>query len=241
MRHRFPTILLHHPGDNTDSPDSVSRSDLLVQRGLNRQALSVAQRLEDAGARCVNPIAATLACSSGAGVVSLLANAGLPVPSTQAALIWAQVVDIAQHRPVVVKRETADVGRGAHVIVGANGHLPSKAPFPGPYVVQEYIETDTNAYKLYVAGKEVRGLVKPGLQAHHGTVEVRDWEVHTALWSLAHRTGDAVGLDIFGVDVLIGKDGPVLIDVNPFPGFRGVSDAARLIANHIATVAPRAT
>lgn len=242
LHHRFPTILLHHPGDRFDIPDAVSCSNLIIQRGLSHQALSAAQQLEDAGVRCCNRISATLACSSRAGMMSLLTNAGLPVPSTQAVLTWREVVDVAQHRPVVVKRETADVGRGAHVMVGADGHLPSKAPFPGPYVVQEFIQADeANVYKLYVAGKEVRGLVKPCLQAHHGTVEVRDLEVDTALWSLAHRTGDAVGLDIFGVDVLIGKDGPVLIDVNPFPGFRGVSDAARLIANHIATVAPRAT
>lgn len=241
LHHRFPTIVLHHPGNSSDIPDAVSRSDLIVQRSLSHQALIAAERLQNAGVRCVNPVDATLACSSRAGVMSLLTNAGLPVPSTQAVLTWAQVVDVAQHRPVVVKRETADVGRGANVMLTDIGALPSDAPFAGPYIVQDYIETDAMVYKLYVAGSHMRGLLKPNTLAQQSIDKATPFDIDADLAFLASRTAEALGLDIFGVDVLIGKDGPVLIDVNPFPGFRGVSDGARLIANHIATLAPRAT
>lgn len=92
LHHRFSTILLHCPGENTDLPDAFSRSDLVVQRGLSNQALNAARRLEDAGVRCVNPITATLACSSRTEVMSLLTDAGLPVPSTQRAQSWQQAV-----------------------------------------------------------------------------------------------------------------------------------------------------
>jgi ribosomal protein S6--L-glutamate ligase len=75
------------------------------------------------------------------------------------------------------------------------------------------------------------------LRAQRDSEKVTPFDVEKHLALLAIRTGDALGLDIFGVDVLFGDDGPVLIDVNPFPGFRGVTDAVRMIANHIATVA----
>lgn len=120
-----------------------------------------------------------------------------------------------------------------------DGRLPASVPFPGPYIVQDYIETDGSIHKLYVAGTQVRGLLKPSMLAQQSDTRVTPFDVNADLALLARRTGDALGLDIFGFDVLYGRDGPVLIDVNPFPGFRGVSDAARLIANHIASLAPR--
>ncbi len=53
------------------------------------------------------------------------------------------------------------------------------------------------------------------------------------LTTLAQRVGEVVGLELYGVDVLLGEAGPVVVDVNPFPGFRGVADAPRLIAEHL--------
>lgn len=114
LHHRFPTILLHCPGENTDLPDALSRADLVVQRGLSYGALRASQRLEHAGVRCVNSVGATLACNNRAEVMSLLNDAGLPVPSTERALTWQQAVVAAQNRPVVVKRQAADMGRGAY-------------------------------------------------------------------------------------------------------------------------------
>ena len=37
----------------------------------------------------------------------------------------------------------------------------------------------------------------------------------------ARRAGRALGLDLFGVDLLIRDGNPVVIDVNAFPGFQG--------------------
>ncbi len=42
--------------------------------------------------------------------------------------------------------------------------------------------------------------------------------------------GGTLHLDIYGVDVVEGPDGPVLVDVNAFPSCRGVPGAARAIA-----------
>ncbi len=65
------------------------------------------------------------------------------------------------------------------------------------------------------------------------------FDVDADLRRLARRVGSALNLDIYGVDVVPGPDGPIVIDVNPFPGFRGVADAGTIIAGHILNVSRR--
>ena len=54
---------------------------------------------------------------------------------------------------------------------------------------------------------------------------------------LAVGVGLALGLDIYGVDVIAGPHGPRVIDVNPFPGLRGIVDGASLVAGHVKALA----
>jgi ribosomal protein S6--L-glutamate ligase len=60
-----------------------------------------------------------------------------------------------------------------------------------------------------------------------------------AEWSeVALRAGAALGLNLFGVDLLVTDRGPVVIDVNAFPGFRGAHQPAasmlRFLESHVA-------
>jgi ribosomal protein S6--L-glutamate ligase len=47
----------------------------------------------------------------------------------------------------------------------------------------------------------------------------------TSWLTTVDRLRVAFGLDIFGFDVIDALDGPVVVDVNPFPGARGVTGA----------------
>lgn len=42
-----------------------------------------------------------------------------------------------------------------------------------------------------------------------------------------------LGGHLLGVDVIATPAGPVVVDVNGFPGFRGIEDAPALVAAHI--------
>ena len=57
------------------------------------------------------------------------------------------------------------------------------------------------------------------------------------LTEIAIRCGKALGLSIYGVDVVLNGNGPIVVDVNYFPSFRGVRDIADTLADHIALVA----
>ena len=52
--------------------------------------------------------------------------------------------------------------------------------------------------------------------------------------AVALRVGRALGLELFGLDVIESPGGPVVVDVNYFPGYKGVPDAGALIGEHLA-------
>jgi len=57
--------------------------------------------------------------------------------------------------------------------------------------------------------------------------------------SRALAVGRALGLGQFGRDVIESDDGPVVVDVNYFPGYKGVPDAGAMIADYIDRYARR--
>ena len=157
---------------------------------------------------------------------------GFPVPRAWRADTWQQVLaaagDPAGHA-VVVKAERG-TGRGREVIAPP---LPSSAPFPGPYLIEEFVANDGVDRKLYVAGERVFGRLKPStLDAPHGAASA-EMEVDDGLRVLALGVALATDLHLLGVDVVSGPRGPVIIDVNPFPGYRGVGGAAAAVAAHL--------
>lgn len=229
-------IEIHLPHESPPrSARSLADRHLVVQRGLRDHTLRVLLELESDGTRCCNPIASTLATSDRLTVIEELARAGIDVPETRLVGTWGDVVDASAAAAIVVKSRSGVAGRGSAVAVVADGGLPGTPVSPAPWLLQELVPGDGHVRKLYVVGDHVRGLLKksgtdndvPGSRSH----EVFRPPVRLA--ELARRAGAALGLDIYGVDVIVGPDGPRIIDVNPSPGFRGISDAATLVARHL--------
>jgi glutathione synthase/RimK-type ligase-like ATP-grasp enzyme len=47
------------------------------------------------------------------------------------------------------------------------------------------------------------------------------------------RCGELFDLELYGVDLIETEDGPYVIEVNCFPGYKGVPEADRLLAEYI--------
>jgi len=223
-------------GDNP-VPSGLFGAELVVQRGLGLAELGAALSLEYAGVRCCNPIAATIALRGRAWTIQRLAAAGLPVPMTVPAATWSELLDLADGRPLVVKAADGGIGRGRGVLIAATGYLPSRAPFVEPYIAQDYVRGDGRDYKIYVVGRHAFGLRKRWSPHQSANERGEPFAVSAELTELSHRAGIALGMEIYGVDILYGSSGPVVIDVNPFPSFRGVPGAGRLIADHLVAIA----
>ena len=233
-------IAMHLPHTAPDPvPPWLFGADLVVNRGLSLDALIAARRLEDAGVRCCNHIRATLAVRDRALVVRRLVGAGLPVPATVEAATWGDLLAAAAGPSVVVKTVDGSLGRGEGVLIAEPDGLPDEAPFAGPYLIQHRIPADGWDRKLYLAGDHVSGLLKPWSRRTPDAIS-KPFSPDSMLVDLSRRVAATLDLDVCGVDIVVGPGGPMVVDVNPFPGFKGVPNAACHIARHL-TYALRAS
>ena len=218
------TTAVHLPKGDQPIPPWVFESALVVQRGLGLSELISARALEEAGIRCCNRVTATVTLHDRALTAQRLANAGLPVPATVRVATWPAAVELADGKPVAVKTKDGDAGRGVNVLIDATGGLPPLAPFPGPYILQEYVSSDGQDHKVYVAGDQTMGLLKRWPSSQATATPGLPFTVGPELRAIAQRAGQALDLEIYGVDVLYGPSGPAIVDVNPFPGFRNIPE-----------------
>jgi hypothetical protein len=109
------------------------------------------------------------------------------------------------------------------------------------------------AVRTGLADFAARGISRAALQDHvagtvvkfYGIVDGRFFRCYTdaatvpapipRLWEAAHAGAVALGLDVFGGDLVVGDDGrPVLVDVNDWPSFARCRDeAAGAIADYV--------
>ncbi len=220
---------VHLPHDGRVDED-LATADLVVHRGLNVAALGLIGELHAAGVLLVNshPGVAQLTDR----VAMLRALDGLPVPSTRVVSTWPEVAAAAGDRLCVVKSAPGP-GRGAAIAVGTGEELVVDRGLSPPFLVQDHVAAGGVDHKLYVIGDEVRGLLKPSPLTGGHTTEGSAFSPDEALVDLARRVRDRLQMDLLGVDVLVSDEGPVVVDVNDFPGYRGVRDAPGLVAKHL--------
>ncbi len=236
LQHRWPTVIVHRPSNDLPIPEAVFESGIVVQRGLDSRSLMLAATIERAGVRCVNRISATQICNDRAAVMSVLAAASIPVPETAIVPSWGEIGVLTDGQPIVIKTLDGNAGRGINVLLSPSGILPANEPFAGPFIVQHYLPHSSTVQKLYVAGGHTRGLLKRSPLVPASNDSNLPFEIDSELGDSAARIGTALGLDIFGADIVRVPLGPTVIDVNPFPGFRGVADAGRILADHIVEI-----
>jgi ribosomal protein S6--L-glutamate ligase len=208
---------------------ALREADLVVHRGLGEPDQPLLRTLADHGIPLCNPWPAVERLRDRATLAQALVSTGVSSPHARVVLTWEDVLTEREAREVVVKAVTGP-GRGASAL---SSPLPRTAPMPGPYLVEDRIPHDGIDRKLYVAGDWVAGLLKRStLHAAH-TSDGEPFVLDADLDDLARRATSGLGLHLAGVDVVIGPAGPVVVDVNAFPGYRGVVGATAAVAGHL--------
>lgn len=221
---------LHLPHQaSTVLPDWLDEVDLVVHRGLKREVLEALT--VGAPHHFINPLGASLTIHNRLWLYQALISAGLPTPPTTAAKTWTEVTRQVAQRQVVIKAQDGWRGRGSGVLLDIP--LPQTPPFAGPFIVQDYVPNDSIDHKLYVIGKKVFGLYKQ--TRRDGSRVAAAFSPGPHLTRLAMGVGQTLNLMIYGVDVLVNDAGHSIIDVNPFPGFRGVTGASKQLSNYLVT------
>ncbi len=146
--------------------------------------------------------------------------------------------------PIVMKFPEGTQGKGvmfADSISSASSMLDALGVLKQPFIVQEYIETDSTDIRALVVGEKVVAAMKRKAQTEEKRANIHAGgvgepvQLSRAAINVALDTAKALNVDICGVDILEGPTGPVVIEANISPGLQGLSAVSTIdIANEIA-------
>lgn len=199
------------------------------------QGLHVLEQLEGMGYR-VSPSADALRRSRNKLLaMQRLTAAGLRVPHT-AFVADANDLGPAIERlggaPLIVKMLEGAKGRGVMLAESnraAHAIADTFLAMDMPLLVQEFVEESAGKdIRLFVVGDRVIGAVRRQASGDEYRSNVylgavaKTVEAPQAFVEAAIRATRTLGLEIAGVDVLEGREGPVILEVNSSPGVTGM-------------------
>lgn len=218
--------------------------DLVLLKTVAAVGVSQAIADEAAGGRFLNGAQATWRAQDKAAAVARLAAAGLPVPAT-----WlrdggqAEAAVVADHPGEWVSKPVFGI-HGHDVVFHAAFPGADDVPAPsggnGCYVVddgtrliQQRIGGDAPDVKVYVAdGRCFAGRKRFGAGSF-ATDVVERMALDRATTDLVLAAGAALELRCYGVDLRCSGKDSVIVDVNPFPGYRGFPEAVPALMSEI--------
>ena len=229
-------VELRYPEEELLRLDTLAvDADLYLLKSDTEMALSLATALAGMGGRIINSLDATLLAKDKVLAAAVLWRAGIPTPRSFMARRATQLSSIAEGSAVILKPYRGYHGVGITVAEGPE-QLPDGDDDPEFVFAQEYLANARKDLKVFAIGDEIFGVRKefsaesflnPG-----DSVRLTDEVV-----AIARECGKAFGLELYGLDIAENRDGPFVVDVNYFPGYRGVPDAPRRLAEYIVEAA----
>ena len=202
--------------------------------------------------RIVNPPVSTRICQKKHLAMSTLARGGIPILPFFASTNPVRNMFITKKMmpPLMVK--TLEGAGGIGVLMSPDEQVAGdiislfykNCDIP---LLQPYKKVDHDIRVLIIGGR-VAGLIKRESKLHKHNISlggnpspISPEDVPSSVIEYSIRSAELLSLDIAGVDILITDDGPYVLEVNPSPGFKGLSSALgknipREIANFLNNV-----
>jgi ribosomal protein S6--L-glutamate ligase len=108
-----------------------------------------------------------------------------------------------------------------------------------PVVAQEFVVNDGFDIKVWVIGGDMSAARRRSAleSTDKSSDELLDPAGLPEEWTRTARdAGAALGLQLYGVDLLITDGRSLVVDVNPFPGFRGADHPADSLLRFLSTI-----
>ncbi|MHB9130186.1 MAG: RimK family alpha-L-glutamate ligase [Armatimonadota bacterium] len=215
------------------------------ERGNSDFLVPVYQILERNGQVLVNSINAVLIAIDKFETSYRLHQAGIPTPAVEV----VQDVEMANEvltrwGRLVAKPLFGSLGLGIELVedtLEGRAMLPVLLERFGAIYLQEFVPTPGRDIRAFVVGQQVAASIyrtaQPGnwrTNIHQGaSAEPCVLDAETAAYAV--KAAQVVGLDYTGVDILEGPSGPMVIEVNGNPLWRGLMEATgRNMADDIA-------
>jgi ribosomal protein S6--L-glutamate ligase len=197
--------------------------------------IALIEQMEMAGILLFNNYESILKTKNKIKTMQILDNQDIPIPKT---VVLNRPEDIAQAAklvggfPLIVKVPFGSFGNGVTIVESMRA-LKSYLTWNRPlYLLQEYVKYSKGKdVRVFVVNGEVVGTMmrsaKKGefrsnieLGGKGTNVEITEEEKMISL-----RAVQALNLNYGGVDIMRGKNGPVVIEVNSNPGFKALEEA----------------
>jgi glutathione synthase/RimK-type ligase-like ATP-grasp enzyme len=227
-----------------DIPATPPPWDAVLSRGRDLAGLGVLAAAAALGILAINSPASIELVRNKIAMQAVLLTHDLPLPKTWFAAdptVFRSVPSEAF--PLVVKPFDGDGSRGIALLTRPDDVdlLPRLVGRRSLYLAQEFLEADGWDLKLYGVGSSVWAVRKrspvsfegPGPAVLRPTDGARLIPIDSELRDIGLTCGRACGLELWGVDVAMTPRGPRVIEVNDFPTYSAVPEAATAIAEYV--------
>ena len=226
--------------------------DLYLFKSHSPLAESLAAAAHYRDGKLLNDYPATMKVRDKVLTCMMLLQAGIPTPRTFVTDSLETLAPIAREMPIVVKPFRGRRGQGIEICMDeaqfnalverrqdetpatdGGGGEDGSALAERLIFAQEYIEHEPYDYKAYAIGDQVHAIKRifpATTREEKDGVPVGD---DPELADLVRRCGPLFGLDLYGVDLVKTPKGFSVIEVNCFPGYKGVPQAGERISQFI--------
>lgn len=226
--------------------------DFYLFKSHSPLAESLAAAAHFRGCKLLNEYPATMKVRDKVLTCTMLLQAGIPTPRTFVTDNIENLRNVVRQVPVVVKPYKGRRGEGIEICMneaefdqlvarrqGSNDNIEDDGGEDGSALgerlifAQEFLDKEPYDYKAYAIGDYVHAIKRifPATtkQEKEGTPVGDDPE----LVDLVRKCGKLFGLELYGVDLVKTPKGYSVIEVNCFPGFKGVPEGGTRISNFI--------
>jgi len=247
---QFVARVKYKPPASVGETDVLKDLSALIMRPIGRGSLEeiifrmdLLYRLERLGMLIINPPSSIERSVDKYYTLALLEESGLPVPRTAVAESHREALKCFHELggDVVVKPLFGSRGIGSTRVSDpdvATRVFRAISFYHGVLYLQEFVPHGVSDVRAFVVGDRVIA----SMQRVAGT-----WKTNVSLGAkpmplqlseeledLAVRTAKAIGCKVAGVDILEGPNGPLIVELNSQPGWRGLQSVTRVnIADEI--------
>jgi ribosomal protein S6--L-glutamate ligase len=250
------------PGGNTlfyrgEPVEKLAAAIPRIGASVTVYGMAVVSQLETMNVPVVNPAGAIARSRDKLRCLQLLAQQGVDVPRTVMATVGAKVkhlVEAVGGLPCIIKLLRGTQGVGVMIANTSSEAETIVQTFWGlgqDVCLQEFIaESSGKDVRALVVGDEVVGAMRRQAQGgefrsniHRGG-EGKSIRLDPQYMETAVKAAKTIGLSVCGVDMLEGKTGPKVMELNSSPGFEGLEqatkkDIAGAIVQHALSLAKR--
>jgi ribosomal protein S6--L-glutamate ligase len=206
-------------------------ADMYVLKSHTELSLALAGILYVQGTNILNPYQSCSLIQSKIITSRLLLEAGVPAPKSWVTGDLSMAKQLLEEHPLIIKPHMGHRGAGVH-LCRTPEDIDKVPPPVTPMIIQEAIPGHGEDLKIYVAGEEVHGVQKPFSETSF-SVPGRPVPISDEVREISLKVGKVCGLGLYGLDIIESDRGPFVVDVNYFPGYKGVPNAAGMIADYI--------